>query len=66
MSTTLRRILARQAHSPSRRRLAESTRLLWHDPAGLFNDTGPRYNAGASADAWQRLLDWFGPYLAAQ
>jgi carboxymethylenebutenolidase len=39
---------------------------LWHDPAGLFNDTGPRYNAGASADAWQRLLDWFGPYLAAQ
>lgn len=26
----------------------------------FFNDTGPRYNAGASADAWQRLLDWFG------
>jgi carboxymethylenebutenolidase len=30
----------------------------------FFNDTGPRYNAGASADAWQRLLDWFGRYLA--
>ncbi|WP_077097217.1 dienelactone hydrolase family protein [Mycobacterium terramassiliense] len=32
----------------------------------FFNDTGPRYNAGASADAWQRLLDWFGRYLAGQ
>jgi carboxymethylenebutenolidase len=30
----------------------------------FFNDTGPRYNAAASADAWQRLLDWFGRYLA--
>lgn len=32
----------------------------------FFNDTGPRYNAGASADAWQRLLDWFARYLAGQ
>jgi carboxymethylenebutenolidase len=32
----------------------------------FFNDTGPRYNATAAADAWQRLLDWFGRYLAAQ
>ncbi len=30
----------------------------------FFNDTGPRYNAGAAADAWQRLLEWFGRYLA--
>lgn len=30
----------------------------------FFNDTGPRYNAVAAADAWQRLLDWFGRYLA--
>jgi carboxymethylenebutenolidase len=30
----------------------------------FFNDTGPRYNATAAADAWQRLLDWFGRYLA--
>jgi carboxymethylenebutenolidase len=30
----------------------------------FFNDTGPRYNAVAAADAWQRLLDWFGHYLA--
>ena len=30
----------------------------------FFNDTGPRYNAAAAADAWQRLLDWFGRYLA--
>jgi carboxymethylenebutenolidase len=29
----------------------------------FFNDTGPRYNAAAAADAWQRLLDWFGRYL---
>ena len=30
----------------------------------FFNDTGPRYNASAAADSWQRLLDWFGRYLA--
>jgi carboxymethylenebutenolidase len=29
----------------------------------FFNDTGPRYNAVAAADAWQRMLDWFGRYL---
>jgi carboxymethylenebutenolidase len=33
---------------------------------GFFNDTGPRYNAAAAADAWQRLLDWFGRYLTRQ
>ena len=32
----------------------------------FFNDTGTRYNAAAAADAWQRLLDWFGRYLARQ
>ena len=32
----------------------------------FFNDTGPRYNPVAAADAWQRLLDWFGRYLGAQ
>lgn len=30
----------------------------------FFNDTGPRYNATAAADAWRRLLDWFGNYLS--
>ncbi|WP_059022177.1 dienelactone hydrolase family protein [Mycobacterium sp. M26] len=30
----------------------------------FFNDTGARYNATAAADAWQRLQDWFGRYLA--
>src|SRR5262249_40240406 len=30
----------------------------------FFNNTGPRYNAVAAADAWRRLLDWFGRYLA--
>lgn len=29
----------------------------------FFNDTGPRYNAAAAADAWRRVLDWFGRYL---
>ncbi len=32
----------------------------------FFNDTGPRYNAAAATDAWQRLLDWFGRYLIGQ
>lgn len=31
----------------------------------FFNDTGPRYNATAAADAWRRLLDWFSRYLSA-
>jgi carboxymethylenebutenolidase len=31
----------------------------------FFNDTGPRYNAAAAADAWQRLLDWLDRYLTA-
>jgi carboxymethylenebutenolidase len=30
----------------------------------FFNDTGPRYNATAATEAYQRLLDWFGRYLA--
>jgi carboxymethylenebutenolidase len=29
----------------------------------FFNDTGPRYNPAAAADAWRRLLDWYGRYL---
>jgi carboxymethylenebutenolidase len=32
----------------------------------FFNDTGPRYNAAAAADAWERMLDWFGRYLTPQ
>jgi carboxymethylenebutenolidase len=32
----------------------------------FFNDTGPRYNAAAAADAWQRLVGWLGRYLADQ
>lgn len=30
----------------------------------FFNDTGPRYNPAAAADAWQRLQDWFGAHLS--
>ncbi|WP_040690047.1 dienelactone hydrolase family protein [Nocardia vinacea] len=29
----------------------------------FFNDTGPRYNPAAAAEAWQRVLDWYGTYL---
>lgn len=35
-----------------------------HADHAFFNDTGPRYNAAAAADAWQRVLDWLGRYLA--
>ncbi|MFE3449096.1 dienelactone hydrolase family protein [Nonomuraea sp. NPDC059194] len=30
----------------------------------FFNDTGQRYDAQAAAQAYQRLIDWFGTYLA--
>ena len=30
----------------------------------FFNDTGPRYNPAAAADAWGRVQDWLGRYLA--
>ncbi|WP_078282730.1 dienelactone hydrolase family protein [Mycobacteroides franklinii] len=29
----------------------------------FFNDSGPRYNAAAAADAWQRLTAWFGQHV---
>jgi carboxymethylenebutenolidase len=29
----------------------------------FFNDTGPRYNPTASADAWGKLTDWLGRYV---
>ncbi|WP_162795343.1 dienelactone hydrolase family protein, partial [Nonomuraea lactucae] len=30
----------------------------------FFNETGPRYDAQAAAQAYDKLLDWFGRYLA--
>jgi carboxymethylenebutenolidase len=30
----------------------------------FFNDTGQRYNPTAALDAWTRMQDWFGQYLA--
>ncbi len=30
----------------------------------FFNDTGPRFDAGAAASAYQQVLDWFGTHLA--
>jgi len=29
----------------------------------FFNDTGPRYNPQAAADAWGLVVDWFGRYV---
>ena len=29
----------------------------------FFNDTGPRYNPTAAADAWTKVLDWFNRYV---
>jgi len=29
----------------------------------FFNDTGRRYNPAAAANAWARVLDWFGRYV---
>ena len=30
----------------------------------FFNDTGPRYDADAAAQAYRRVLDWFERHLA--
>jgi carboxymethylenebutenolidase len=30
----------------------------------FFNDTGRRYDAAAAPQAYDRVLDWFGRYLA--
>ncbi|MEC3913440.1 dienelactone hydrolase family protein [Nocardia sp. CDC160] len=30
----------------------------------FFNDTGARYQPTAAAEAWRRVLDWYGRYLA--
>jgi carboxymethylenebutenolidase len=30
----------------------------------FFNDTGARYDANAAAQAWAKLLEWFGEHLA--
>jgi carboxymethylenebutenolidase len=29
----------------------------------FFNDTGPRYDADAAAEAYQAMIDWFGQHL---
>ena len=30
----------------------------------FFNDTGPRFNAAAAAEAYRALLDWLGRHLS--
>jgi dienelactone hydrolase len=58
------------AQPPGAAHTLPAAAIAWAGPRGqdhaFFNDTGPRYNAGASADAWQRLLNWLGRYLAGQ
>jgi carboxymethylenebutenolidase len=29
----------------------------------FFNDTGPRHNAAAAAEAWAKVLAWFGKHV---
>ena len=71
-------VLAIYAALDTRVTVAQATAKAALDHAGLvnevvvepdadhafFNDTGPRYNAAAADDAWRRVLDWFGRYLA--
>jgi carboxymethylenebutenolidase len=49
-----------------RARLVNEIVVEPHADHVFFNDTGPRYNATAAADAWRRLLDWFDRYLGGQ
>jgi carboxymethylenebutenolidase len=49
-----------------RARLVNEIVVEPHADHAFFNDTGPRYNATAAADAWRRLLDWFDRYLGGQ
>jgi carboxymethylenebutenolidase len=30
----------------------------------FFNETGPRFNAGAAAEAYRRLVDWLDRFVA--
>jgi len=30
----------------------------------FFNDTGPRFHPGASAEAYRRVVDWFDRFVA--
>lgn len=43
--------------------LVHNSVLYANTVAGFFDDTSPRYNAGASAQAWQATLDWFSHNL---
>ncbi|GAB2559719.1 dienelactone hydrolase family protein [Nocardia heshunensis] len=47
-----------QAHLPHDTYVADNA-----DHA-FFNDTGARYQPTAAAEAWKRVIDWYGKYLA--
>lgn len=54
-----------RSETPSRGR-GSCTEIIIYPGAdhALFNDTGPRYNARAAADAWARTRAWFAQHLA--
>ncbi len=43
--------------------LAHELRVFDGVEHAFFNDTGPRYNADAAAQAYQAMLDWFAQHL---
>ena len=43
--------------------LVHNSIVLDNTDVGFFDDTGPRYNPGAAAQAWLATLDWFKQYL---
>jgi carboxymethylenebutenolidase len=55
----------KQAAQDALNRAGLVNELIVEDNANhaFFNDTGQNYNASASADAWHRLLDWYGRYI---
>jgi carboxymethylenebutenolidase len=44
--------------------LVHETRVFDGADHAFFNDTGPRYNAQAAAEAWTAMLAWYGKHLS--
>jgi carboxymethylenebutenolidase len=57
---------SRDAARTALERARLTSEIVTYQGAGhaFFNDTGPRYNQEAATQAYQRMLDWFGRYLA--
>ncbi|HEU5157916.1 MAG TPA: dienelactone hydrolase family protein [Streptosporangiaceae bacterium] len=56
----------REAATAALRRAGLTHEIVTYKGANhaFFNDTGPRYNPTAAAQAYQKVLDWFGTHLA--